>query len=212
MRLENLWKSVVLVLGLFAAVFGASAGIAHSTAKAADDDLTQCFIYHPVCADNGRSYLNECLANWVGHQMVYDGRCVRCQADTDCSDGFACMEATCMPYAPAPECYVDSDCGDGNVCIDGLCYSAAQCDVDTDCAQGEVCDYGMCVAAPAAGPCQSDWDCPYDQVCNAGTCVPAACQVDTDCPAGDTCQSGICAAAPAKVKLKGQSRLRRAAR
>ncbi len=73
-------------------------------------------------------------------------------------------------------CVADTDCPQGYACVDGRCVELAGCRTDADCPSGYVCGSGgRCVAV--AG-CQTDADCPQGYICSSGSCVESGVGVD----------------------------------
>ena len=104
-----------------------------------------------------------------------------CVFDTDCSDGQACTEDTCVngacAHAPIPDC----------------CTNAAQCDDGYVCT-ADICDNGTCSHQQKPGCCQFNAECQDTNPCTNTACVQNQCQTTPAsgpgcCTADDACAS-----------------------
>ena len=139
-----------------------------------------------------------------------DSDCVECLADSDCQNGFACVNHACQVHRPpalacpggagvavGPDLQPTSDCGQ----VAG--YSP--CSKDADCPNGQICDLPNTRCVDSLPDCRFDNKCGKDCVdCAnvAGTGRPrphclngmvcVECRIDTDCSEGNYCLSGDC--------------------
>jgi hypothetical protein len=117
-----------------------------------------------------------------GAQRCCGGICAGCCNDTDCENGEACFDGTCV--CPAENAVCDG------ICVD-LAADGANCG---SC--GNTCDTGECIHG--ACTCSGDFDCPGDCTCSSrkqgapngcrGPGTGAVCDVDTKCPLGSICR------------------------
>lgn len=109
------------------------------------------------------------------------GKCVSCTSDTDCSNGFNCINGACT----AP-CQGDGDCAGFNRCVSGKCVDSG-CQTDRECVASTrnveaTCGTdGKCIV-----PCQTDLECGNPKAytffsCINAQCVYTGCQTDKDC-------------------------------
>ncbi len=124
-----------------------------------------------------------------------------CSSDSDCDDGYFCLEGFCQPKEIYP-CSSNADCGPMQVCKEGICVNNGgqckdlggidlgacemvvgvglvngQCIFLSGCGCGDYCDYIFESAEEcqeACGqqiPCVTDADCGPMFYCMAGVCV-----------------------------------------
>jgi len=82
-------------------------------------------------------------------------------ADTDCKNGYACVNLQCVPdpnWRKPITCGPQNPCAAGASCMsDGLCYksSIVKCARDTECSNGNTCNLssGVCEVAMVAPDC-----------------------------------------------------------
>ncbi|MBK7861238.1 MAG: DUF11 domain-containing protein [Archangiaceae bacterium] len=119
-----------------------------------------------------------------------------CTADAQCSSGFFCSNAVCVPKTqPGTTCSRDGECGTGN-CVDGVCCNSAcngqceACDVT-----GHVGECSPATGAPHAGRAACDGD---GSTCN-GQCDGVA-RASCAYPGANTnCRAASCAAGQATL-------------
>jgi Bacterial Ig-like domain len=135
-----------------------------------------------------------------------------CCVDSDCGDGFECVDSVCACEAGSKEC-------------DGACIAETQCCTDDDCGASSHCEAGACECddgshqcgeecvsndstdscGGACEPCpvpmggeavcdgtQCSAACPGSQKLCAGACIAAADPCDANCPAGSHDCGGVC--------------------
>lgn len=114
------------------------------------------------------------------------GRCVECNASTDCTTAQTCFNNRCI----TPKRCTSSRMCPGQVCSMRLGF-CVDCDSDVDCGGGFVCQMNAC--APSPGACRASRDCSgATRVCDTtrGRCV--GCLAATDCGAGEVCRDAAC--------------------
>lgn len=118
--------------------------------------LAACPPNYPKCSEN-----KHCESKG---EICVEGLCKQCGTDTDCKEGFRCVENACVPL---PQCRIDTDCTDGLKCRADRCVP--ECSRDTECGSDEKCRAGRCVDRAA---CSSDGDCADADHCVANRCEP----------------------------------------
>ena len=101
-----------------------------------------------------------------------------------CTDGFACMDGSCVRFGgEPPTCTKDSECPSFQTCAEtvGRCYS--NCDERTACPMGLTCDRHVC-RVPCARSADGRDACPSGTFCDlsdglSGVCMPLS-DVPTD--------------------------------
>lgn len=102
-----------------------------------------------------------------------------CENDGECSDGFTCRNAQCVPG-----CDNNVDCAQGEVCVDDTCgrpsdFGLVSCSGSNTgvCAPYD-CDLvgDICLVE-----CNDDFDCYVAADCVAGVCTPKDCSTDSPC-------------------------------
>jgi len=102
---------------------------------------------------------------------------IACTWDSDCPDGYQCVENNCrMGKWPDGGCTWDSDCLDGYYCDNGECrmgkWPDGGCTWDSDCLDGYYCDNGDCrMGKWPDGGCTWDSDCLDGYKCENNECV-----------------------------------------
>jgi len=147
------------------------------------------------CDDTGQCGLIECISSkdCPGDLVCSEelGRCVVCEGDEDCQDGFVCMgDHDCHEVFP---CSSDKDCKEHEMVCDKVRGVCAECLVALDCADEEFCLQNMCVQDVCVASdqrCQgkqtqtcledgSGWAdgalCADAQYCEAGSCKDQVC-------------------------------------
>jgi hypothetical protein len=107
-----------------------------------------------------------------------------CDVDTDCGDGYACINTGCndldglsirqCAFAGGSACNTDADCSDDRRCVDlgeieghrCIANSPGSCTKAIDCVLGFECEVGTCVDRRV--PCILDDDCPMNHTCYGG--------------------------------------------
>jgi len=137
---------------------------------------------------------NDCK---LEYPLCDGGRCVTCERDGQCPEGYFCNEAggcEAIPERPAPPHVGEVD----------SCLSDAECPVSSMCG-GE----HLCVRYGSDGSCVTDTDCQGRMICNPDTnkCehVPllpagAACEMDGITLLGLACQDGVCSEWPSNPR------------
>jgi hypothetical protein len=127
----------------------------------------------------------------------------QCITDSDCLDGYLCIDGDCLKQAKPVKCTKDNDCPIGHSCKNRNCVPAA-CGKNADCPLGYVCRDGQCVASRSDSlpeRCSKNADCPEGYACRSGQCVklrpdkdklPSSCSKNADCPEAYACRSGQC--------------------
>ena len=169
----------------------------------------------PVCASDGNTYLNACVADCNGLSVFADAPCddSACETDDDCAPGpdgcaSSCQNGGCS-LTCADACSADSDCVEGFDCVGGFCQAdPCTCAAgDPVCTQGGITMASICEAACAMVgvlawsacedlACAQDTDCAIDNVCEDGLCVPCVCTGPSDpvCSLSGETYDSACAA------------------
>ncbi|MDO9020865.1 MAG: hypothetical protein Q8S73_34520 [Deltaproteobacteria bacterium] len=123
---------------------------------------------------------------------VDQGRCVECNAPTDCTGDLVCLRNRCQPVS---RCTSSRTCP-GQVCSATLGF-CVDCNDDGDCPATQRCRDSACVNRPAM--CGSSRDCSaMGLVCSTALRVCVECNADLDCPMGrlcgtdNTCRAQVC--------------------
>jgi hypothetical protein len=108
----------------------------------------------------------------------------RCTEETE-ADVCAARER-CTAEGRCVECEADTECGPGLVCnaVAGRCAGSETCFSDAECPAGRVCNRATSTCTLPPPPCASDEDCLEDERCDLvrARCVLRACQADLDEP------------------------------
>jgi hypothetical protein len=108
----------------------------------------------------------------------------RCTEETE-ADVCAARER-CTAEGRCVECEADTECGPGLVCnaVAGRCAGSETCFSDAECPAGRVCNRATSTCTLPPPPCASDEDCLDDERCDLvrARCVLRACQADQDEP------------------------------
>lgn len=108
----------------------------------------------------------------------------KCLLDTDCPDGFVCIDGECQRLA----CGDDDFCPVGYTCISGYCFKL--CSSLEPCGDGYICvdyfDNNEPICIPYPFPCDSENGCPPGFECYDGFCLQTCSGVGT-CPEGTEC-------------------------
>lgn len=126
---------------------------------------------------------------------------VECAQDTDCEDGFECVEVeVCQgsgcacPSCVCPTCPMDGDCPPCD------CPEVLECDCNPDDFQ-EQCEVEGAWCMPAekacgdAGDCPDGWECesiPAPCACIPCLCESVVCPADAECPEVQECDCPPC--------------------
>ena len=133
-------------------------------------------------------YGYECVDNFCKSEAL------ACVADTDCDEGYVCVNGFCMLEEDVDLCTKDLDCDEGYLCIGGACVKAVDfCESDDDCGFGQQCINGVCVDDDF-DLCTEDADCDEGHFCFYGMClkIPEPCKDNSDCQEGFFCFEGAC--------------------
>lgn len=168
-----------------------------------------CPGFDPVCACNGFSYENRCIAERNGMTIDHTGLCdgdTACMTDADCTGTAFCEkpdgvcgegQGVCVhrPIGVLCTMFCDPQCGCDGVTYLNSCFRVHAATTPT----GEhVCAGGVPPCAIAGACCTSSTDCQTGQQCVADTtdgttsvCEPVfpppACWTNADCNTGLTC-------------------------
>jgi formylglycine-generating enzyme required for sulfatase activity len=107
-----------------------------------------------------------------------------CQLDSDCSDGFACIEGSCLQGVKP--CQTDEDCDSGYNCIDNFCRDKSyqtnmigcNADLDSRCEADEY-PYHKVTLSPYKIDKTEVTQARYQSCVEAGECSPSG--TDPDC-------------------------------
>ena len=145
--------------------------------------------YEPVCACDGKTYGNPCMADSVGVNIKSKGKCGTTNpcATVKCGDSNPCTQNTCNPKTGKCEF---PPVKDGTACDDG-----------DKCTGKDQCMSGKCVGKkdPTCGPgcCKTDKDC-KTQLCVGGlngVCKDPKQLKPGQCWRNDQCTKGKCVGA-----------------
>jgi hypothetical protein len=161
--------------------------------------------YAPVCACDGTTYGNTCMANSAGAAIDHKGPCcepVLCELY--CEHGFATDESGCeiCQCKPGPACCDEAEfplcligtaecCGDGSWACPNGATGESQCKVDGGKVCGsECCDPAKTPGSPGTSGCKEAYACCPDGqwACSIGdgTTFPCGGELTTG-PFGDVC-------------------------
>ena len=121
---------------------------------------------------------------------------------TDCNDGNACTDDSCVPDAGCKHIPNDGQCDDGNPCTSGDHCGGGQCTFDEwlACDDGNPCtddecspDNGGCVFEVNTAPCDDQNVCTLNDHCHLGACLPGSAMVcdDNNVCTGDECDEEV---------------------
>ena len=109
--------------------------------------------------------------------------CVECRSNSDCKES---DKPTCSAYTCVNLCETDSDCHNGYRCIDKACKEPmphGQCYDDTDCAHVEgkkscLTSTNTCVECVEKSDCANN---PHGKFCDSQTHTCSGCESDAEC-------------------------------
>jgi hypothetical protein len=145
---------------------------------------------------------------------------VSCGQASDCTSGFYCSSASCLPQVTAgTACTSNDDCASGTCGVNGsghCCASSCSLSGPLGCGASDCDTAGACVYPPSTTPCgtpscsgvtyatrtcdgagacavPTTVTCPNSLNCNAaGTACDQSCSSKFDCATGNYCASGSC--------------------
>ena len=139
------------------------------------------------------SFYSDDLAWAIGTGLRIFKNAPPCQSDSDCFQGFVCVDGTCDANTDGP-CASDDDCYGDKICRDGTCSEPlpGPCAQDSDCPEGKQCNHGHCTD-PSSCVEGTSTGCPFGQICIFGSCIQdKSCQQDEDCLDTQRCFEGRC--------------------
>jgi len=137
---------------------------------------------------------DDCGDDPGGHFVCYNGQCVDCKNEEDCTDYDDAHKCNFNNHRCAM-CVSNDDCSDDEndyICVDHVCIpetSPHECETNRDCGSLMKCsEDGECVF------CLSDNDCSGGSRCNLNNHWCVECLKNDDCGDNITCIDNVCIA------------------
>lgn len=146
---------------------------------------TSCDQFDQLCRCDARCEDNQCVERCDSDTDCFTnggcvgGRCVECQEDDDCFEGF------CVDNACEPDCDDDLDCPVFHECQGRVCVEVG-CKTDRECIAAEGNVLAFCEDTECKVPCDSDLECGSPdafafRACVDKMCVDVGCEDDAEC-------------------------------